>query len=214
MRFLTRQLAVFGTALSLLASGGAHAQATINVSVSDNRYSPINVTAAPGDNIVFTYNGQSSHPTVSDNAAFATFPMNSSNRTRTITLNAAGVYGYHCQLHGSAGSGMFGTITIQPLGTRAEATPPTSFTTFPNPVSATRDERVTVSFSQRAGTDGKLRLLNVIGRVVRETTVHQAGETGETRLSLDVADLPAGIYFTSLVLGERVVETRRLIVQP
>lgn len=214
MRFLTRPLLVLSTALSLLTSGGVNAQTTINIAVSDNQYSPATVTAAPGDNIVFTYSGNSSHPTASDNNTFPTFQMDTGHRSHTLTLATPGTYGYYCLFHGSPGRGMFGTITIQPLGTRADAAASAGLLAFPNPASASRDERVTVSFTQRAGTEGKLRLLNVIGRVVQELPVRRAPETGETRLTLDVADLPAGIYFTSLVIGERAVETRRLVVQP
>ncbi len=214
MRFFTRPLVVLGTALSLLTSAGARAQATINITVSDNEYTPASVTASPGDNIVFTYNGSSSHPTESDNGAFPTFPMNSTNRMRTIRLNSSGSFDYHCQFHGAPRLGMFGTITIRPLGTRGEAATAVNFTAFPNPASVSRDEHVTIAFSQRAGTDGKLRLLNVIGRVVREAPIARAAENSEARLTLDLTELPAGVYFTSLVLGERIVETRRLIVQP
>ncbi len=215
MRFLTRPLLALSTALSLLmAAGGAQAQATINVTVGDSFYRPATVTAAPGDNIVFTYSGNSSHPTASDNGAFATFPMDANNRTHTITLATAGTFGYHCTFHGAPGAAMFGTIVIQPLSTRADALAPLALSAFPNPASASRDSRVTVSFNQRSGTEGKLRLLNIIGRVVREVPFGRAPEAGETRLSLDVADLPAGVYFTSLVVGERAVETHRLIVQP
>lgn len=214
MRFFTRPLLVLSTALSLLTSGVAQAQATINVTVGDNFYSPANVTAAPGDNIVFTYSGSRTHPTASDNGAWTTFTLDASHLTHTLTLATAGTYPYHCTFHGAPGAGMFGSITIQPVGTRAELAAPSALTVYPNPASASRDERVTVSFSQRAGTAGKLRLLNVIGRVVREVPVSAAAETAETRFSLDVADLPAGLYFATLVLDGRVAETRRLVVQP
>lgn len=215
MRFLTRPLLVLSTALSLLTSG-VRAQATITITVADNSYTPQSVTAAPGDNIVFTYatGAAGQHPTAADNGGFLTFAMDATHRTHTLNLATAGTYGYHCQFHGRPGAAMFGTIVVRPLGTRPEAALAPALVTFPNPASATRDERVTVSFNQRAGTDGKLRLLNVIGRTVRETPIRRAAETGETILKLDIADLPAGVYFTSLMLGERVVETRRLIVQP
>ena len=214
MRFFTRPLLFLSTAISLLTASGVRAQATVNITVTDNQYTPAAVTAAAGDRIVFTYAGSRSHPTESDNGAFATFPMDAGHRSHTVTLNTAGSFGYHCQFHGSPGSGMAGTITILPLGTRPEAAANTALTTFPNPASAARDEHVTVSFTQRAGTEGKLRLLNVIGRVVREIPVRAAVEAGETRLVIDIANLPAGVYFTSLLIGERAVETRRLIIQP
>lgn len=214
MRFLLRPFLLISTALSLCANS-VLAQATINITVGDNSYQPASVTASPGDNIVFTYAGNRSHPTVSDNNAFTAFSMDANNRTHTVVLSSPGAYGYHCQFHGGAGGvGMAGTITVQPLGTRADAPAASNLAAYPNPVSATRDERVSVSFTQRAGTEGRLRLLNVIGRVVREVPIRRATETGEASVALSVEELPAGVYFASLVLGERVVETKRLVVQP
>jgi plastocyanin len=214
MRFLTRSLLVLGTAMSLLTSGSARAQATINVTVGDNFYQPASVTAAPGDNIVFSYSGSRSHPTESDNGSFTTFSMDAGHRTHTLTLTAAGSYGYHCQFHGSPGSAMHATIVVQPLGTRAEAPVALTLNPFPNPASAVRDERVTVSFTQQVGVASLIRLRNVIGRVVREQSARSAAESGDARLNLDISDLPAGVYFVSLVVGERAIETRRLVIQP
>jgi plastocyanin len=207
MRFFTRPLLVLGTALSLLAS--PLSAATVNITVGDNFYSPATVSAAPGDQIVFTYQGSRSHPTVSDNAAFATFPMDPSHRTHTLSFNAAGTYAFHCQVHGLA---MAGQVVVQPTGLRDDAAVAPMLAAFPNPTSASRDGEVTITFNQKPGTEGRIRLLNVIGRVVREQTLRPQG--GEIRQAFDIADLPAGVYFTSLMIGDRVVDTRRLVVQP
>lgn len=213
MRLFTRPVLFLTTALSLLANVMAQA-ATVNITVSDNRYSPSSVTAAPGDQIVFTYSGNSSHPTESDNGGWATFPLNSGNRTKTITLNTPGTFPYHCQLHGGAGGiGMAGTIIIQPLGLGSDTPYAAALAAFPNPASVTRDGGVTITFNQKPGTEGSVRLLNVIGRVVREVPLRR-NEGGEVRISMDVENLPAGVYFYALVMGDRVVETRRLVVQP
>ncbi len=214
MQFFTRPLMIFCTALSLLVSGGASGQTIINVTVGDNFFQPASVTAAPGDSIVFTYTGARTHPVASDNSTFSTFQMSSALRRHTFTLATAGTYGYHCQFHGAPGTGMFGTIVIQPLSRRAEAPAAPTLAVYPNPASSARDERVTVSFTHRAGADARVRLLNVIGRVVRETPLRRAAETAEARVTLDVNNLPAGVYFTTLIVGERAVETRRLVVQP
>lgn len=211
--FFTRPVLLVATALSLLTNLVAQAT-TINVTVTDNRYSPSSVTAAPGDQIVFTYNGASSHPTASDNNAWPTFPLNSSAHTGTVTLNTPGTYPYHCQFHGGAGGiGMAGTITIQALGLPGDAPYAAALAAFPNPASAARDGSVTITLNQKANTEGAVRLLNVIGRVVREVPLRR-NESGEVRIAMDVENLPAGVYFYALVLGDRVVETRRLVVQP
>jgi len=212
MRFITRPLLLLSTALSLLTNLRVQAT-TVNITVGDSFYSPAVVTAAPGDDIVFTYNGNSSHPTASDNGAWATFPMNSNNRTRTLPQLAPGTYRYHCTAHGGPGGvGMSGMIVIQPTGMRDELPAGLELTAFPNPASAARDGAVTVMAARRAGAEARVRLVNVIGRVVREARLPQ-GEV-EGRVVLDVADLQAGVYFYSLLVGDRVVETRRLVIQP
>ena len=73
--------------------------------------------------------------------------------TFTRTFNAAGVVGYHCQVHGSPGSGMFGTITVQ------GATNPGSLQFTGASFSAGEaGGSATITVSRTGGTDGAVSI--------------------------------------------------------
>lgn len=83
-----------------------------------------------------------------------------------------------------------------------------SFAIFPNPSKGL----VTVSVSQLlTNNDYKLRLSNIIGREVR--TVAVRAEAADGGMSLNLSDLPAGMYFYSLVQNDKVLSTKRLLLQ-
>ncbi|MBT9391814.1 T9SS type A sorting domain-containing protein [Hymenobacter sp. NST-14] len=71
---------------------------------------------------------------------------------------------------------------------------------------------VTISVaSLTAGYDYKLRLSNIIGREVR--TVALRPDTSDRGMNLNLSDLPSGMYFYSLLQNDRVVSTKRLLLQ-
>ncbi|MFD2785392.1 T9SS type A sorting domain-containing protein [Hymenobacter rubripertinctus] len=184
--------------------------ATFTIEVGDNFYRPAALTIQPGDVVTWKYVGQSSHPTASDNGAWATFPMNAANVAKSITFAAAGNFPYHCTAHGAPGLGQFGVITVSGITTAtatARGVVP-AFSVSPNPTRGL----VTVSVAQLAvGHDYKLRLSNIIGREVR--TVALRPEAADGGMSLNLSDLPAGMYFYSLLQNDRVVSTKRLLLQ-
>ena len=215
MKLFTRLLLALLTIVPMAAALAG----TVTVTVGDNFYrSAANgsstITIAPGDVLVFQYAGNSSHPTVSDSspAAWPTFQMNSSNRTKTFAANtfAVGSYPFHCAVHssfvGGAWLGQTGTLVVQngPTAT-ADARPSVSLNLYPNPSKGL----VTLQLNQKTGQDCKLRLSNIIGQEVR--TVALKPELSET--GLDLRDLPTGMYFYSLVVDGKVVSTKRLVLQ-
>lgn len=79
---------------------------------------------------------------------------------------------------------------------------------YPNPARG----QVTVSVSQLVTkNDLKLRLSNIIGREIR--TVAMRPEATEGGMSINLSDLPAGMYFYSLVQNDKVLSTKRLVLQ-
>ncbi|MBC8172819.1 MAG: hypothetical protein H7X71_02840 [Chitinophagales bacterium] len=90
-----------------------HAFAVIHtITVGCCLYTPSTLTANCGDTIRFQW-VNFSHPTVSETAAWTTFPMDAANPTKDIVLTTAGTYPYYCDIHGDPGGiGMSGTITI------------------------------------------------------------------------------------------------------
>ncbi len=178
-----------------------------------NTYDPQNLTIKVGDEVRFVW-VSGTHPTMSDSnpAAWATFTPSSSNTTQTFRFNQTGSYGYHCTAHaflsGGVYAGMIGSITVQTslAATPAlAATPSLSF--FPNPSRGPLTVQVTGQRSQ----DYKLRLSNILGREVRSQALRP--EQAADGLTVDLSGLPAGLYFYSLLLNDKVVSTKRLTLQ-
>jgi len=206
MKISTRFLLVWALVLIQFSALAA----TVTISVGDNFYSPQFVTIRPGDVVTWQYVGQLSHPTASDNTAspaWVTFPMNSASTTKSLTFNTAGSFPYHCTAHGAAGVGMYGSITVSNATPVEEAQPTATLSVYPNPAKGT----VMVSLGQKAGQDYKLRLSNIIGREVR--TVALKPELAGEAQAVDLSDLPSGIYFYSLLVNDKVVTTKRLVLQ-
>ncbi|MFD1756767.1 T9SS type A sorting domain-containing protein, partial [Rufibacter sediminis] len=68
-----------------------------------------------------------------------------------------------------------------------------------------------ISLSSLGDESYKIRISNAIGKVYKEIPVMKPTST-ET-IVVDLSPLPAGIYFYSLLVNEKMVETKRLILQ-
>ncbi len=79
---------------------------------------------------------------------------------------------------------------------------------YPNPSRGL----ITVSVGQKLPWgDYKLRLSNIIGREVRSVLLRP--EAADGGMNLNLSDLPPGMYFYSLVQNDKVVSTKRLVLQ-
>src|SRR4029077_13416295 len=95
----------------LLAPYTTHA-AQINISITDDQFTPRNVTVNPGDTVVWVNNGSMAHTVTADNASFDSGTLQP-GQSYPATFSAAGTYAYHCKFHGGpGGQGMAGTITV------------------------------------------------------------------------------------------------------
>lgn len=106
------------------------------VTVDDNFFSPQHLTITAGDTVTWTNQGSNAHNVVEDNGAFRcaegcdstagaagleTYhePQNdpgdpsSADWSFSMDFNEPGEIGYYCEVHGSPGLGMFGTITVE-----------------------------------------------------------------------------------------------------
>ncbi|RNI26331.1 T9SS C-terminal target domain-containing protein [Rufibacter latericius] len=82
-----------------------------------------------------------------------------------------------------------------------------SLNAYPNPSrGVTR-----ISLSSLGDETYKIRISNAIGKVYKEIPV--AKPTTTETIVVDLSPLPAGIYFYSLLVNEKMVETKRLILQ-
>lgn len=100
---------------ALLAASPAHS-ATVNVSVGGAyfAFSPFEVHIHPGDTVTWTNEG-GFHNVEADDGSFGT-PQSSAAWTFSHTFTALGTVGYHCEVHGGPGSGMFGTVVVEDAG--------------------------------------------------------------------------------------------------
>jgi hypothetical protein len=64
---------------------------------------------------------------------------------------------------------------------------------------------------QTTGPAYKMRLRNIIGQEVRTVALHP--QFSGVGLTLDLSDLPAGLYFYSLLVDNKAVLTKRLTLQ-
>ncbi len=190
--------------------------ADVTINVVDNEYTNGTITIKVGDAVTWNYPAStSSHPTMSDSspAAWATFPLDASNHTKKITFTTAGVYPYHCIIHGGfvngvpVGMGGVITVTGTPTATEDARLAALALSLFPNPSRG----YVTVQLRQRPGPDYKLRISNVIGQEIRSVGLRPDLTTAG--LPLNLTDLPGGVYFYSLLVDGKVASTKRLILQ-
>ena len=214
MQLFTRSLVALALLVLSLAPTLA---ANITILVGDNYYrGPGNTTGVSdirtinvGDVVTWSYVGQLSHPTMSDNGAWATFPMDAANKTFTRTFGTVGSFPYHCMAHGAPGVGQYGVLTVvgtatATLDARAAGV---ELSVYPNPARG----QVTVKLEQKAGSDYKLRLSNIIGQEIR--TIALKPELTAAGLPLDLSELRSGVYFYSLLVDGRVASTKRLVLQ-
>ncbi len=89
--------------------------ATHTIAVGPNGtfiFSPQTLTIPAGDTVTFQNASGITHNVVSDDGTAFTSPT-SGSFTYTTPTPSTGTYGFHCTIHGSPGSGMFGTLTVQ-----------------------------------------------------------------------------------------------------
>lgn len=82
-----------------------------------------------------------------------------------------------------------------------------SLTVYPNPSRG----QLTVQAVGLTGQGYKFRLANVLGREVRLLAFRP--EQASEALAVDLSGLPAGLYFYSLLVNDKIVSTKRLTLQ-
>jgi hypothetical protein len=81
-----------------------------------------------------------------------------------------------------------------------------SLNAYPNP---TKGKKFTISLSEASEATYKITLSNTIGHVIKVIEVHPQYHS----YIIDLSDKPAGVYFYSLSVNDKLVETKRLILQ-
>ncbi|HEX6833501.1 MAG TPA: plastocyanin/azurin family copper-binding protein [Rudaea sp.] len=124
----TTRFSKLSSAIALLplfaaATTARAATSIVTVGGSGLVFDPNVLTIAPGDNVVFV-NAGGFHNVVADDGSFrcahgcdkdgGNGAASNSQWVVNLTFPTPGTYGYYCETHGTPGSGMFGTIIVQP----------------------------------------------------------------------------------------------------
>ncbi len=96
------------------------------VAVEDNVFEPAQVTVSVGTRVGWTNEGQNPHTVTANDGSFDSGNLDP-GRTTSATFDEPGSFPYYCQIHGSPGSGMAGTVIVQadPAPSRADPLTPT-----------------------------------------------------------------------------------------
>ncbi|MEY4747661.1 MAG: hypothetical protein RLZZ416_710 [Candidatus Parcubacteria bacterium] len=112
---------------SLLFVPHAARAAQVVVTMTDNQFSPRNISINAGDTVTFVNQGNAPHTATADNGTFDSGSVQPGQQFGAV-FNQAGTYAYYCKFHGSpGGGGMSGTITVlaPSTGTSYQPTYPT-----------------------------------------------------------------------------------------
>lgn len=90
------------------AQGGA----VYTVTVSNFAFAPDPLEIEVGDTVVWQRLA-GTHNVQSDDGSFSSGPASSTWSTYQHTFTIAGTFGYHCIVHGAAGTGMHGTVIVR-----------------------------------------------------------------------------------------------------
>lgn len=102
---------------------------------------------------------------------------------------------------------MYANITLAAFapGSDVKASLP-SINAYPNPSRG----RTILALNLPGNDNYKIRISNTIGKVL---TVQEIGPAEKAEVKLDLTSLPSGVYFYSLLVNDKTVETKRLVLQ-
>ncbi len=120
--------------------------------------------------------------------------------------------GIHIQIAGvtsityTGGTSTGGFYLTDAVGIEESPIQQLSSNLFPNPAS----DKISIDFSLTKNQNVDIRLINSMGQQVK-TDYNTEGIQGNNIISLNIEDLPKGIYFIQLVVDENIAATKRFI---
>ena len=115
---------------------------------------------------------------------------------------------FHCTKPGASTFSVTETLKMGGLSNKDLKQTPT-LSVFPNPTKG----MVKISLTNGGTEVYKIRISNTIGKVVRTIEPADIAAAGNSGVEVDLTNLPPGIYFYSLMVNEKMVETKRLVLQ-
>ena len=175
------------------------------VNIADNEFQPPEIIIQRGDTVVWIHRGARPHGVRANDGSFESSPgcsfqnggacMRSGDRY-TRTFDQAGTFAYFCPVHGSAGVGMAGQVTVASGGGGGTTTtaPP------PPPTTTTRPATTTMRPSTTGGNTTQPPGPTTTAAPGSQTSLVAPPPGGETTL-VTVPSQDAGRTTTSLVAG-------------
>ena len=207
--FFTEKQTIFRFALmalfTLFIALPGIAQTTHQVEVTNNVYTPKNITINLGDKIVWTCT-QGNHNV---NATQSTFPSNPESFGNSVaagwtfehTFNTTGIYDYHCDPH--AGFGMTGTVEVVDVSTATNFSPNSNkLKVFPNPTDSYLNIQADKDYSVNS-----INVYNTAGVLLIRTSFDE----GLLKV-IDMSSLDSGFYIIELN-GEKKSERLKVLKQ-
>lgn len=174
----------------LTISSGAFAQTKHTVNVSNNIYSPSNLTINTGDTVVWI-NQQGFHNVNGTKTTYPNNPESFGNSTAqgwtfSHVFNTAGTYNYQCDPHVSFG--MVGKIEVTTTtGIESMISRMEQISVYPNPAK----EKLYLSLANSENTDITLQIYNLSGTLLKNSTFLYSNSPVE----MDISNLKKGAYF-------------------
>lgn len=128
---LSSLVAVFSVCALLLLIPHTARAAQITITITDNSFTPSNITINAGDTVTWVNNGAVAHTATASNGSFDSGTIQSGQSFGAV-FNAAGTYAYRCKFH----SGMTGTLSVVTPGVPASTVINTNTNTNTSPNAA------------------------------------------------------------------------------
>ncbi len=185
------------TLLAFTMLGVSLNAATINVSITNTAFTPSAFSANVGDVVVWTWDGGFHSVTGLSIPGGATTLESGqkSSGTYSYTITVAGTYGYWCSIHTSS---MVAGFSVTATGI-SEPTTNLITSAYPNPFK----DKLTFKF---AGIES-IQVFNIIGEKVKALELSAT----ESKVEVDFANLPSGIYFYRTYKDGIIVETKKIV---
>ncbi|TVR38884.1 MAG: T9SS C-terminal target domain-containing protein [Cryomorphaceae bacterium] len=186
------------------------AQTTVDVTVSNNVYTPANITINVGDTVRWT-NIQGNHNVNGTQATYPNNPESFGNAVAgpgwvlTHVFNTPGSYDYRCDPHLFVG--MTGTVTVNDVSTSLNEYDAMVPIVFPNPanhvVNFRFNDQAMLGFQQ-----ANIILFDQLGKQHRDVNLLERSD-----IQIDVAGLHSGLYVYQVWTDGRIVHSGKLIVK-
>ena len=194
--FLNRRRPSSCALAALLLAPALAFAATFDVSIIDNKFIPENLAIAPGDTVKWTQNGSTDHTVTADNGILFNSGEIGPAATFSYTFPTAGRFGYYCQLHGSPGLDMFGSIRVVDAANNHPPATPTNVSPGAGATNISVSPTLTASaFSDEDNGDVHVASQWIVRDITANTQVLDTGVDTANKTGISLADLTNGTIY-------------------